>query len=365
MNAFPKIRFTLMPKWTTFTRTPSHRGVTVSPAPRSAALPRKAMNWKKTTSEMIRMYAPPRETTSGAAPNTASIGSAKRRPNSVSGIDRIAPRTRLCFRMWSASGRLFAPIARATKAIVPADTLIITLKKRKMNCPPKPTAATAAGASDPSDPTMITSTVVVKVWSRFAIMTGQASWKTEVDATFADASAVAPAIRSSNRPSLFVPWRCDVSDDLHDDLPLSRLVVQFQERDLLPGAEGRAAVDDRDREARAEESRAHMAVAVPVLPPTLMAVFHALREEPLQGVRDVLRHQTWLELVRHDCTRAARREDADEAVPDPGLRDRGLDPVRHVDRLNARLRVDPDRLSVGGHGGGKTREMQEACRPPF
>src|SRR5438309_11990073 len=255
-------------------------------------------------------------------------------------------------------------MARETRAIVPADTLIMTLKNRKMNCPPKPTAATAAGASDPRDPTMITSTVVVNVWSRLATMTGQASWNTEVDATFADASAVAPAIRSSNRPSLFVPWRCDVSDDLHDDLPLSRLVVQFQERDLLPGPEGGAAVDDRDREARAEEGRAHMAVAVPALPSTLVTVFQALREEPFQGVRDVLCHQTRLDFVRPDRTRAARREDADDALPDPGLRDRGLDPVRHVDRLNARLRVDPDRLSVGGHGGGKTREMQEACRPP-
>src|SRR2546423_3911508 len=256
-------------------------------------------------------------------------------------------------------------MARATRAIVPADTLIMTLKNRKMNCPPKPTAATAAGASDPRDPTMITSTVVVSVWSRLATMTGHASWNTEVDATFADASAVAPAIRSSNRPSLFVPWRCDVSDDLHDDLPLSRLVVQFQERDLLPGAEGGAAVDDRDREAGAEEGRAHVAVAVPVLPPTLMAVFQALWEESLQGIRDVLRHQTRLELVRHDRTRAARREDADEAVPDAGLRDRGLDPVRHVDRLNARRRLDPDRLSVGAHGGGKSREREEACRPPL
>src|SRR5207249_5576979 len=79
-------------------------------------------------------------------------------------------------------------------------------------------------------------------------------------------------------------WRCDVSDDLHDDLPLSRLVVQFQERDLLPGAEGGTAVDDRHCEARAEEGRAHMAVAVPVLPSTLMAVFHVLREEPLKEI---------------------------------------------------------------------------------
>src|SRR5439155_25065058 len=136
---------------------------------------------------------------------------------------------------------------------------------------------------------------------------------------FADASAVAPAIRSTNRPSLFVPWRCDFTDDLRDDLPLSRLVVQFQERDLLPGTEGGASVDDRDREARAEEGRAHMAVAVPVLPSTLMAVFHALREEPLQGVRDVLRHQTRPELVRHDPTRPPRPSGAHNAVPHRGL----------------------------------------------
>ena len=133
------------------------------------------MNWKNTTSEMIRMYAPPRETTSPAAPNTAMIGSAKTNPNRVRGIDRTAPRTKLCLRIWSASARSFAPIARATRAIVPADTLIMTLKKRKMNWPPTPTAETAAGASDPRAPTMITSTVVVRVWSRFATMTGQAS----------------------------------------------------------------------------------------------------------------------------------------------------------------------------------------------
>src|SRR5207249_6789150 len=60
-------------------------------------------------------------------------------------------------------------------SIVPAETLIMALKNRKMNCPPKPTAATAAGASDPRDPTMITSTVVVSVWSKSATMTGHAS----------------------------------------------------------------------------------------------------------------------------------------------------------------------------------------------
>src|SRR5437773_11225460 len=108
-------------------------------------------------------------------------------------------------------------MARATRAIVPAETLIMTLKNRKMNCPPKPTAATAAGASDPRDPTMITSTVVVRVWSKLATMTGQASRNTEVDATFADASAVAPAIRSSNRASRFAPGPYDGTDDLPDD----------------------------------------------------------------------------------------------------------------------------------------------------
>src|SRR5712691_2007519 len=233
-TAFPKIRFTLIPKFTMLTRTPIHNGGTVSPAPRRAALPRKPMNWKKTTREMMRMYEPPSATTSAAAPNPSRMGSAKTNPTKVRGMDKIAPRTRLCFRTRSASWRSLPPIARATRAMVPAETLIMTLKKRKMNCPPKPTAATAAGAPAPSAPTMMTSTVVVRVWSRFEIITGQASWKTRVGARFEDASAVAPAIRGTNRPALFVSWCGTLADDLNDYFAAAGLVVQLEEHDLLP-----------------------------------------------------------------------------------------------------------------------------------
>src|SRR5438445_2532708 len=136
-------------------------------------------------------------------------------------------------------------MARATRAIVPAETLIMTLKNRKMNWPPNPTAATAAGASAPRDPTMITSTVVVRVWRMFAIITGQASWKTDILAIRADASAVASAIRAAIRRPILVPWFRSVPDDLDEDLSASRFVVELEEDDLLPGAHRRRAGDHR------------------------------------------------------------------------------------------------------------------------
>src|SRR5205814_1762312 len=216
-------------------------------APRRAALPRKPINWTKTTSEMMRMYAPPRVTTSASAPKAASIGSAKTKPNRVSGIDRKAPRTRLSLRTWSASSRRFAPIPRATRAIVPVDTEIMTLKKRKMNWPPKPTAATAAGASAPRDPTMITSTVVVRVWRMF------------------------------------------------------------------------------------------------------VTILQALRKEPLDGGRDVLRHEARLEFVRDDRARAARGEDACEALRHIALRHDVEDVAGNVDGLGTGARFHGDDFVVGNH----------------
>src|SRR5467141_68840 len=361
---FPKIRFTLIPKFTTFTRTPIHNGVTVSPAPRRAALPRKPMNWKNTTREMMRMYALPSATTSGAAPNPARMGSAKTNPTKVRGIDKIAPRTRLCFNTWSASWRSLAPIARETRAIVPADTLIMTLKKRKMNCPPKPTAATAAGASAPSAPTMMTSTVVVRVWSRFEIITGQASWKTDVGARFEDASAVAPAIRGTNHPALFVSWCGALADDLNDHFSLAGLVVQLEEHDLLPCPQLALAVDDRERQARPKEGRSDMTVAVAVVPPLLVPVRGSFGDEALHRIRDVLFHESRFELVRDDRARAARGEDAREAFANPGFRDRRFHSICDVDRLDATGRSDPNRFRMCDHGGENRGSRKKIPRAP-
>src|SRR2546430_1328584 len=358
-NAFPKIRFTLIPKFTMFTRTPIHRGVTVSPAPRRAALPRKPMNWKNTTREMMRMYAPPKVTTSASAPKAASIGSAKTRPNSVSGLDRRAPRTRLSFRTWSASSRRFAPIARATRAIVPADTEIMTLKKRNMNWPPNPTAATAAGASAPRDPTMITSTVVVRVWRMFAIITGQASWKTDILPIRAAASAGASPIPAPLRRPILVPWFRPVPTDLDEVVSASRFVVELEEDDLLPGAHRRRAGDHRDREAGPEERRANMAVSVSILPSSFVAVRQALRKESLEGGGDVLRHEARLEFVRDDCARAARREDACEAFGDLALRDDVEHLAGNVDGLGAGARFHGDYFMVGNHEIGKETMSDE------
>src|SRR5213083_3199036 len=65
-----------------------------------------------------------------------------------------------------------------------------------------------------------------------------------------------------------------ISHDLHDDLAMPRFVVELEEDDLLPCPEGGTPVDDRQREARSEEGGADMALAVPVLPPALVALVH-------------------------------------------------------------------------------------------
>src|SRR5438093_86902 len=324
---------------------------------------RRNATWRRICSRAagnpMRKYAPRKVTTSASAPKAASIGSAKTRPNSVSGIDRRAPRTRLSFRTWSASSRRFAPIARATRAIVPADTEIMTLKKRKMNWPPNPTAATAAGACAPRHPTMITSTVVVRVWRMFVTMTGQASWKTDILAIRADASAVASAIRAAIRRPILVPWFRGVPDDLDEDLPPSRFVVEFEEDDLLPGAQRRRTVDHRDHEAGPEKRRADMAVSVSIMPPSFVAILQALRKESLDGGRDVLRHEARLEFVRDDRARAARGEDACEALRHIALRHDVEDVAGNVDGLGTGARFHGDDFVVGNHAIGKETMSNE------
>src|SRR3990170_1550653 len=340
-----------MAKLTTFTTPPIHRGVTVSPAPRRAPLPRNAMNWKKTVKEMIWMYAAPRSATSSDAPKAVRMGFAKTMPTTIRGTESRTPRTRLCFNTWSARPLSPAPIARATRAMVPALIEIMMLENRKRNWAPRPTAATAAGASAPSPPTRIRSTVVVRVCNRFDTITGQARENTEERVSFPLRRA---SIRSATPTGLFVPWpgsrESSLPYDLHDDLPSARLVVEFHEDDLLPGPECRSAVRHGDREARPQERRPHVAVSIPVPPPSFVPVLEPLREQPLEGRRDVLLHEARLELVRDQRARAGRSVDASEAVRDPGLADRPVHGLRDVDRLDPGARVERNRLPIGDHG---------------
>src|SRR5437667_4681797 len=143
-----------------------------------------------------------------------------------------------------------------------------------------------------------------------------------------------------------------LSHDLPDDLALPRLVVELEEGDLLPRPEGGMAVDNRQREARSEEGGADMAMAVPIVPPALVAVLDRRREEPFQRVRDILLHESRLELVRHDGTRGRWREDAREAIADSGRFDYVRNAVRDVDRLRSLARLERNRLPVSDHGDG-------------
>jgi hypothetical protein len=72
-----------------------------------------------------------------------------------------------------------------------------------------------------------------------------------------------------------------LANQLNKDFPLPRFVVQIDEDDLLPVPQDRAAGVEGDREARPQEGRPHVGVAVAVLPSLLVLVFETLGEETL------------------------------------------------------------------------------------
>src|SRR5438093_12003261 len=100
---------------------------------------------------------------------------------------------------------------------------------------------------------------------------------------------------------------------------MPRFVVELEEDDLLPRPQSRAAVDNRKCKAWSEERGADMAVAVSIVPPSLVPVSDRRREEPIQRLRDVLFHETRFEFVGDNRTRRGCREHARAPVPDTGF----------------------------------------------
>src|SRR5437867_1303065 len=145
---------------------------------------------------------------------------------------------------------------------------------------------------------------------------------------------------------------------------MPRFVVELEEDDLLPCPEGGTTVDDRQREAGSEEGGADMAMAVPIVPPALMAILDCRREEPFQRVRDILLHEPRFELVRHDGTRGRRGEDAREAIAGSGCFDYVRNAVRDVDRLNSTAGLERNRLPVSDHGDRISSAAQEGWLSP-
>ena len=168
---FPKIRFTLIAKFTTFSIPPMISGVFVSPAARRAEVERKMMNWNGRDVKIIDTKPAERSWMSDVGENGATMAGANTQPITTTGMESSTPATMLWKRTWSAPFGSFAPMDRATRAIVPAVTPIITVWAKNTRFPPIPTAAMSA---TPRRPTMIRSTVVVRTCRKFAMITGQA-----------------------------------------------------------------------------------------------------------------------------------------------------------------------------------------------
>ena len=75
--------------------------------------------------------------------------------------------------------------------------------------------------------------------------------------------------------------------ELHDKLTISWSRVEFDEHDLLPGAQQETPVDERDRERRPHQRCAHVARAVVVAPLQMVPVVAVPRRQVLEHLVEV------------------------------------------------------------------------------
>ena len=124
-------------------------------------------------------------------------------------------------------------------------------------------------------------------------------------------------------------------------------VVEIQEYELLPGAEGEAALDDRDRLRGPDDSRAHVGVGICVVVETVVLVVAVGRDQPLQRLAEIV-HPARFVLHRRHGDRGPAAGHADDAL----LRAGGLHDAGHARRQVQDLAVAPGAESEDGavHG---------------
>ena len=101
-------------------------GVRASPAARNAALMMKFTAKVTLNAESQKMKSPAWRVASGPRPKEDAMGSANTIKGTASTNPRAMPTARLVKVTRTASSVSFAPQARATRAVVPADTAIMT-----------------------------------------------------------------------------------------------------------------------------------------------------------------------------------------------------------------------------------------------
>ena len=125
-----------------------------------------------------------------------------------------------------------------------------------------------------------------------------------------------------------------------DHGPFTGPNVAFDVKDLLPRPKHGQTVSHGHRQARTEQCRLQMGMAVAVAPSLLVGVIPAGWNKPPQKRRQVLL-QARLELDGADGSGAAHVEDLHDASAHTRLADNSGDPVGQVVHLTGGLRVQP------------------------
>jgi hypothetical protein len=124
-----------------------------------------------------------------------------------------------------------------------------------------------------------------------------------------------------------------------DHGPFAGPNVAFNVKDLLPGAEHGLAVAHGHRQARTEQRRLQVGMAVAVVPSLFVGVIPAGRNKPRQKRREVLL-QARLELDGADRSGAAHVEDLHDAGAHPRLADNAGHRIGQVVHLAGAVRVE-------------------------
>src|SRR5712692_3828158 len=120
-----------------------------------------------------------------------------------------------------------------------------------------------------------------------------------------------------------------LSDEVNEDFPRARAIIEVEQDNLLPGAKKQPAAFNRDLKRGAEERSAQMGEAVVISPTIIVVIFFVGRDEFLQYFLQIL-NQTGLVLDRGEGCRGARDKKRSQAVLDLFFFDLLLDLSRDV-----------------------------------
>lgn len=149
------------------------------------------------------------------------------------------------------------------------------------------------------------------------------------------------------------------ADDLHDDAAMPWPRVEVDENDLLPRSQRHGPVDHRHGEARTEQRRANVRVAVVIVPRPFVKIVAVFGRDSLERGRQIPRDQPGLVLRRGDAGRRPDHEHGGCSTLDRTFAEAVANLIRNVDYVRVATGIDLKLVSFDGH----SKQSSHRARP--